>query len=431
MEKVGPVVIVAYYWPPSGGPAVQRWLDLTYEFCSLGVDCTVVIPKRPYYPQLDPSLASSIHPNLNIICVRGWEPLRLFHGLSKGSTRNLSKGLLPKQRTSILYQISAWIRGNVFFPDARIFWSIAVYFKLRRKFQMLTSSTLITTGPPHSLHIIGLWLKKQHREVKWMADLRDPISDLGYLSALPLLGVTKRYHQRFERTILTTASAITTTSFALKDLFQKRYHAGIPIDCIPNGFQGVANPNTSPPKDFILTHVGSLFSHRDSVIIWNALKDLIDCEEGFGSQLQIRFVGEVDSEVMLSLEHRDLLKYCVFEGYKNREQCEQFERDSAILLLLESTLSGYQYAIPGKTFSYLKARRPILAIGPEVWDVKEILGETSGHLVTTADQERTFEFIYDLYRKFKSKQFPVVDTTIDTFSRSNTALMYIDRISKL
>lgn len=431
MEKIGPIIIIAYYWPPSGGPAVQRWLDLSYELCSHGVDCCVVIPAHPYYPQLDPSLTRFVHPNLKIIKVRGWEPLRLFHYLSNGSTNNLSKGLLPKGPTSIVYRISAWIRGNIFIPDARIFWSIAVYAKLKKQFQTPASSTLITTGPPHSVHLVGLWLKKRYSNLKWLVDLRDPIADLGYLSALPLLKRTKRYHQRFERAVLTTASEVITTSFSLKKLFENRYPSVRRLDCIPNGFQGLATPNIAVPKQFTLTHVGSLFSHRNAEIIWKVLKDLTSTVEGFDSQLQIRFVGEVDSEVVQSLEYFGLLGFCLFEGYIDRERCEQFERESAVLLLLESTLSGYEYAIPGKTFSYLKARRPILAIGPQQWDVKEVLGESPDHFVTSVDEIGIFEFINDLYRKFKSNEFPVIEAAIDTYSRSNTARRYLDRISEV
>lgn len=430
MEKPNKIILVTYYWPPAGGPGVQRWLSLINCFQEMGVDCTVIIPEKPFYPQTDKSLVESISINHRVIKVQSIEPLTWINRLSFGKSKNYSKGLISNKQRSWLKKIVFWLRANYFFPDARLYWSKAVIHYLKREID--GPVTLITTGPPHSIHLVGLTLKTLFDRVKWISDLRDPIADLGYLQLLPLTERTKNKHKRFEKAIINQSDAVVTTSFALKKHLSEVYKEyGKKILCITNGYDGNLVDNKLPPEGFYLVHSGSLFSHRNSISLWHTISERIKSNEDWRSHLKIYLVGEVSREVKDTMTSLGLEPFIQYLGYQTKEYCEHLERKAACLLLLESSVSGYNYAIPGKLFNYLKARRPILAIGPKDWDVHEILAGHSFHLVTSDKGSGIGGHLDQLFSSYLLKQDMIVDDDISLFSRSYTAEQYVNLLKVL
>ena len=155
------MLIITYYWPPAGGPGVQRWLKFVKYLPDFGIEPIVYIPENPTYPILDQGLAAHIPPNVTILRKKIFEPYGLASLLGK-SARKISSGIIPSEhKQTLVERLSLWIRGNVFIPDARIFWvgpSVKFLAKYLTQHQI---DTIITTGPPHSLHLIGLRLKQQ------------------------------------------------------------------------------------------------------------------------------------------------------------------------------------------------------------------------------------------------------------------------------
>ena len=422
--------MVSYYWPPSGGPGVQRWLSLAHRIQDLGMDLTVIIPEKPFYPQIDEGLSNSISNKIKVVKVRSVEPLLWINRLSLGKSKNFSKGLISNENSSWLKKLAFWLRANYFFPDARLFWSEAVIKYLKREID--GPITLITTGPPHSTHLVGLRIKGLFEQIKWISDLRDPIADLGYLKLLPLTERTKNRHKRLEKSIISRSDAIVTTSFSLTKHLSERYKEyGEKMKCITNGYDGHLIENNLAPEGFYLVHSGSLFRHRNSLNLWHAISERIKNSKDWRTHLKIFLVGEVSKEVKSTLINLGLEPYVQFLGYQTKEYCEQLERKAACLLLLESSVSGYNYAIPGKLYNYLKARRPILAIGPENWDVHKILDSQISHLVTS-DRELALGTYLDLiFSRYLSNQNMIVNNDISAFSRSFTAEQYVKLIKAL
>ena len=430
MERLNKIILVSYYWPPSGGPGVQRWLSLAHWIQDRGMDLTVIIPEKPFYPQIDEGLFESISNNIKVVKVRSIEPLRWINRLSLGTSKNYSKGLISNENSSWFKKLAFWLRANYFFPDARLFWSKAVIQYLKREIE--GPITLITTGPPHSTHLVGLRLKGLYEQIKWISDLRDPIADLGYLKLLPLTERTKNKHIRLEKSIISQSDAIVTTSFSLTRHLSERYKDyGEKIQCITNGYDGNLNENNSAPEGFYLVHSGSLFTHRNAVNLWHAISKRIKNSKDWRSHLKIYLVGEVAKEVKHTLIHLGLEPYVAFLGYQTKEYCEQLERKAACLLLLESSVSGYHYAIPGKLFNYLKARRPILAIGPDNWDVQKILDSQTLHLVTSDSELMIGPYLDLIFSRYLSNQKMIINNDISAFSRSFTAEQYVKLIKGL
>ncbi|MDP2059152.1 MAG: HAD-IA family hydrolase [Flavobacteriaceae bacterium] len=230
------VLIVTYYWPPAGGPGVQRWLKFVKYLPEFGIEPHVYVPENPNYPIVDETLVSESNPAINIIKHPIFEPYALGKLISKRKTNRISSGIITEKNPSLMEKFLLFIRGNLFIPDARMFWVNPSKRFLKKYIQDHHIDTLITSGPPHSLHLIGLKLKKE-LNIRWIADFRDPWTTISYHSKLRMLQFVQKKHLRMEQEVLQTADEIIVTSRTLQQAYQKITKKSISL--ITNGFDHI------------------------------------------------------------------------------------------------------------------------------------------------------------------------------------------------
>lgn len=411
MQKV---LIITYYWPPAGGPGVQRWLKFVRYLPEFGIEPIVYIPANPHYPIVDPKLTDEVPKGVRIIKHPIREPYRWAALLSKTKTKTLSSGILAVQHPSWVEKLLLWIRGNCFIPDARKFWvkpSVAFLSKIIAKEGI---QTLITTGPPHSLHLIGLKLKKHH-PLRWIADFRDPWTSIGYHSQLRLLRSAQKKHKQLERTVLTQADMIVVTSPTTKKEFAALTRT--PIQVITNGFDGV-RPSVPLETSFTLSHTGSLLTGRNPIVLWKALQALVQQHEAFKNALKIQLAGVVGAEVLHTIEAYGLGSYVQQLGYLTHPQVLEVQQQSQGLLLVEIDSEATRGIIPGKLFEYLQANRPILALGPEGWEAGNIIRTTqSGAVCTSTDVAAVKRVLLKWFRSYQKGTLQSNSRNIEVYHR--------------
>ncbi len=367
------VLVIAYYWPPAGGPGVQRWLKFVKYFRDFGVEPIVYVPENPHYPIVDENLAEEIPEGIQVIKQPIREPYAWASLLSKTKTKTISSGIIQEKRPSLIEKLLLWVRGNLFIPDARKFW-----IKPSVKFLSITIDkegieTIITTGPPHSVHLIGLGLQKK-TGVQWIADFRDPWTSIGYHDKLRLTKKSQRKHKELEKTVLCAADKIVVTSKTTKAEFE-----GItskPIMVITNGYDE-ALASVGQDKSFTISHIGSLLTGRNPKTLWKVLQELLAENEDFKNHLKIQLAGVVGQEVWETMAQFGLDSYVSPLGYLSHSKVLEVQQKSQVLLLLEIDSEETKGIIPGKLFEYLIAKRPILAIGPDGWEAGGIVEATA------------------------------------------------------
>ena len=214
------ILIITYYWPPAGGPGVQRWLKFVKYLPDFGIQPIVYVPENPSYPIIDENLISEVSEKAIIIRQPIFEPYAFAAFFSKNKTKKISSGIIPNsKKQSFLDKMLLWIRGNVFIPDARVLWVKPSVSFLEKYIQENNIETIITSGPPHSLHLIGLELK-QKCTINWLADFRDPWTTIGYHKALKLSSFAAKKHKKLEHKVLNSADVIIVTSETTKTEFQ-------------------------------------------------------------------------------------------------------------------------------------------------------------------------------------------------------------------
>lgn len=395
LQQKQKVLIISYYWPPSGGAGVQRWLKFVKYLRDFGWEPVIYTPENPEYPVSDFSLEKDIPKNLEILRTKVWEPYDLykkFVGLKKADKINTAF-LSEKKKTNLTERIAVWIRGNFFVPDARKFWIKPSVKFLTAYLSKNPVDAIISTGPPHSMHLIAFDLHKK-TGIPWVADFRDPWTGIDFYHELHLTPWADNLHKKLEIKVLKNADRVIVISDGMKKHFEELLKRD--YDVITNGFDEEDYPNRpiEPDEKFSVAHVGSLVKSRNPEVLWEALKDLTQNLPQFAENLEIKLVGKVDFFVTESIRKHGLEKYLRIIPYLDHNKVVDEQHKSHLLLLLINNTPNAEMILTGKLFEYLSSRRPILCIGPENGDAANIIRETgSGKIAGFRDVKKIKEII--------------------------------------
>jgi len=405
---------------------VQRWLKFVKYLPDFDIQPIVYIPENPTYPILDEGLVSEVSDKAIILKKKIFEPYGFASFFSKKKTKKISSGIIPNQKKqSLLEKLFLWIRGNVFIPDARVFWVKPSVLYLEKYIRENGIDTIITSGPPHSLHLIGLALKERAK-THWIADFRDPWTTIGYHNKLKLSKSASKKHKELESIVLNEADQILVTSQTTKKEFEAL--TSKPIEVITNGFD--VEKITKQPLDekFSMAHIGSFLSERNPRILWKCLKEIIKENPDFKKDFELKLIGAVSQEVLDALSEFRLSSYVNNLGYVPHKTAVEHQRKSQVLLLVEINSEDTKSIIPGKLFEYMASERPILAIGPEGSDFASIIKETNTGAFFHYDEfDALKERILAYYTAFKEGNLKTHAVGLQQYSRKSLT----EKLSKI
>jgi len=424
------ILIITYYWPPAGGPGVQRWLKFVKYLPDFGIQPFVYIPENPTYPIVDENLVKEVSDKAIIVKHKIFEPYQLASFFSKNKTKKISSGIIPNQKKqSFMDKTFLWIRGNLFIPDARVFWVKPSVSYLEKYIQENNIDTIITSGPPHSLHLIGLELK-QKLNVKWFADFRDPWTTIGYHKSLRLSDYAAKKHKALEHQVLNSADRIIVTSKTTKTEFEAI--TSKPIAVITNGYDDENVGKQILDTKFSLAHIGSFLSERNPSILWESLVELINEIPDFKSHLEIKLIGAVSQEVLENISQFGLNSYLYNLGYVSHAEAIAHQRKSQVLLLIEINSEDTKSIIPGKLFEYMVSNRPIIAIGPKDSDFAEIITNTNtGVFLDYSEKMRLKSVILDFYNQFLQGKLQSYGVGLQKYSRKSLTGELVELLNKM
>jgi hypothetical protein len=426
--KQNKLLIITYYWPPAGGPGVQRWLKFVKYLPDFSVQPIVYIPENPTYPIVDENLVKEVSGEAIILKHKIFEPYQLASFLSKNKTKKMNSGIIPNQKKqSFLDKVFLWIRGNLLIPDARVFWVEPSVAFLEKYILENNIDTIVTSGPPHSLHLIGLELK-QKMNVKWFADFRDPWTTIGYHKSLLLSNYAVKKHKDLEFKVLNTANTIIVTSNTTKTEFQSI--TSKPIAVITNGYDSENVEEQELDSKFSLAHIGSFLSERNPKLLWETLVELINDIPNFKSHLEIKLIGAVSQEVLDTIAEFDLSWTLNNLGYVSHSEAIAHQRKSQVLLLIEINSEETKSIIPGKLFEYLVSGRPIIAIGPNGSDFAEIITSTNtGVFFDYSEKMKLKAVLLGFYNQFLEGKLQSNGVGLEQYSRKSLTEKLVDLIT--
>ncbi len=401
------MLLITYYWPPSGGAGVQRWLKLTDYLVQLGWEVHVVTvdPKEASYPLIDDSLVSEVNPKVILYKTKTFEILNLYKKINNKKQIPYA-GFANEGKIGLLQNVSRFIRGNFFIPDARVGWNKYALKKAEEIILKEKIKTVVTTSPPHSSQLIGLALKKKF-DIKWVADLRDPWTDIYYYDKMNHTRIAKKIDAGYEKNVLDNADNILVVSDFIKQQFAKKSSNNIAnkITIIPNGFDeknfNKSNLDTFEKNEkFVISYNGTIASNYSIDAFVDGLKKLIKKEGQLNFKLQ--FTGSVDSTTKNKLieTFNDLVK---FNSHVSHLESIEILKKSDLLLLSIPNIKNNEGILTGKLFEYLASQKPILCIGPTNGDAAKIISECyAGATIDNKDFELAYQFLSENYNLWKS-----------------------------
>lgn len=429
------VLIITYYWPPSGGSGVQRWLKMAKYLPENGWQPVIYTTENAEYPIVDHSLEKDVLPETEVIRRPIFEPYsfyKKFLGIKKEET--IKVGFASDTKKSKWKEgLSLWIRGNLFIPDARRFW-------IRPSVKFLTDylkehpvDAIISTGPPHSMHLIAMKLRKE-TGIPWIADFRDPWTEIDYYDELHLTRWADRKHHRLEREVLTKADKVVTIGWECGRGLGRLGNRNVRV--IPNGYDWETDTiQQAVPlsQEFTLTHLGVITPSRNAPQLWEALKELKSEKPDFSKDLKIKLIGQVDQSIVQNLETDGLMDNTEIVPHIPHDEVQQAQQSSQVLLLLINNTPNAKGILTGKLFEYLSSGRPILCIGPEDGDAARILKEThAGQTVSFEDKEKMKEVIKDLYQRYLENDLPDnTSTEVEHYSRRALTEGFANLLNKI
>ncbi len=371
------LLVVTYYWPPSGGVGVSRWLKMTKYLARMGHQITVITPANPSFELRDESLEKDVHSSIKVIRRKIWEPLEIFHFLSGGKNRGkVKQGLvLEDGKKSRVKKLFIWIRGNLFIPDPKIFWVKPTAAFITKYLKKNPHDVIITTGPPHSMHLIGSKVK-QKTGIRWIADFRDPWSDWDVLENLMVSATAIRRHKKFERKVLQKADIVTTVSPSWQEMLSEKISQK-KVELIYNGYdeEDFDRSARQKPDRFLLCHYGILNQLRNPIPFFDAVSQLIDEVPELGDYLFIDLAGPVgESYIQYLNQHPQLSDKYVYTNYIPYEETIRRLQDAALPLVFLNQRENRSGNIPVKFFDYLGLNCKMLVLGSsESSDLAEIV----------------------------------------------------------
>lgn len=400
------VLVLTYYFPPSGGPGVQRILKCVKYLPSFDWTPVVVTVEEGAYPARDSSLATDVPGAAQVHRTSSWDPYHLYARITgRSEDEAVVQGSLEGREKTWKERIARWIRANIVLPDARVGW---VPFAIAKGWRLLTDQSfdaILTTGPPHSTHLAGAalqWLTG----TPWVADFRDPWTDINYYQELPHTRMALLLDAALERLVLRRADAVTTVSPGWRTLLREKMgqKARTPVHVVQNGFdtEDMGRAGVDVDDDvFSITHVGSLYASRNPTALWQAATRLR--EEGAVPDLRIRLVGMVDPNVRKSLRDRGLTEITEFVSYVPHSEAVEYMQRAGLLLLSIESFPADMGMLTGKIYEYLASGRPIVGVGPDHGDAARLLEKTEGGRLFARDDveglSRSVKMHYDAWER--------------------------------
>lgn len=386
------VLIITYYWPPGGGAGVQRWLKMTRYLPEFGFEPVIltVQPEYATYPVTDLSLLNDVPPTLAVHRTKATDYFRMF---SRDKSAVPSAGFAGQGKPSFVEKIARFVRGNFFIPDPRKGWNRFAFEKACDLISSAGITTVITTSPPHSTQLIGLKLKKKYPEIRWIADLRDPWTDIYYYKEFYPTLAARKADRLYEKAVITRADTIISVGKRLSELFSAKYPtAAEKFRVVPNGFDSDDFTGLIPsvPDRFTITYVGTLSQSYNIVALAESLQSLHDSGEDF----VVRFTGMVSDQQKRLLLEKLPAGNLVFNSYCDHSEAVKEMLSASLLLLLIPEHKSSRVILTGKLFEYIATGKPVLCIGPVDGDAADVVNELpNGKAVDYTDSDGITGFI--------------------------------------
>jgi glycosyltransferase involved in cell wall biosynthesis len=442
------VLIITYYWPPAGGSGVQRWLKFTKYLPQYGWEPIIYTPENPELNSVDKELEREVPQSVQVIKRKIIEPYAFYKTLTgKRKDNKIQANIIADNSGSAMQKLSVFIRGNLFIPDPRCWWINPSVKFLKKYLKEHPVDVIVSTGPPHSMHLIAQKVSR-NRGIKWVADFRDPWTQIFYFKHLNLSSYARNKHNKLELSVLKEADSVVVVSPQMKRDFETL--SGREVELITNGYDSADFSNTNSADlnkldsntksslasgKFCLVHTGLMPQNGNPDLLWEVLGERAEGDPLFKKELLIVMMGQTDITVTEEIRKASLTDNFVDFGYVPHNKAIEWQKRADVLLLTLRKEPEAAAIITGKFFEYLASGNPLLAIGPQNGDLGKMLTDAKAGLICDfTDKETMRKAIDSLYANFKErggKKENSLSDSVQRYSRKNLTVSLCTILNRL
>ena len=416
------VIIVSYYWPPSGGSGVQRWMYFAKHLVENGIEPIVVTisPENAAYSTFDESLVKQVEHIETHHTTGGFQILKFYSFLKSGNTKKqIPVGDIGDKKKSKFDKLSAYIRANYFIPDARVGWNKKAIPEIEKIIKKEKIDFIITTGPPHSTHLIGLEIKNKYN-LKWVADFRDPWTEVYYNNLFKRTKRADLKDKSLEKTVLNKADLVLTVGPSMKKMLaDKLPNNESKVHAILNGFdeEKLSFIQGKRYQEFTIAHIGIWTLQQANTEIVSALKQI--ASENKDWQIRFVLVGNIHPEIIQNLQNIPNL-IVDHRGKVSHQDALQEMMNADLLLNCQADIPNSKLIISGKHMEYLATGNNMIVIGNKEGDAAELMkGNEKARMISPKDVEELKNSIIHFYQQ--ERKTPVYNVEMNQYSRKSTA----------
>lgn len=422
MQKL---LLISYYWPPAGGAGVQRWLKFVKYLSTMGFELHVFTVSNPEVPALDHSLLQEVPVSVKLIEQKIWEPFEAYRRFT-GKKDNTSNAFLSEEsrgKRSMAEHMALWVRANMFLPDAKCFWIRPAVRFLKHYLQAEGINTIVSTGPPHSVHLIAYKLKKI-LDIHWLADFRDPWTQIDYMHQLPMLSVVKMWHQKWEKRVVSAADRVVVVSPGMQKYFSALAQGvELKLSLITNGYDSALAKGVALDEAFTIVHAGSINADRTHTAFFKAVQLALQQKANLKNHLRLVWIGKLCYEARQLLEQYNLMPYVDMVGYVPYAQLASRLASARVLYLPLNNTPDATAILTGKFFEYLSAQRPIIAQAPTRGDLATLIAQTqSGYVFEFSEVEALKEQLLLRYAAYTKGNDIWQNKGVEAYSRKHLSV---------
>ena len=380
------ILLITYYWPPSGGPGVQRWLKMTHYLAEMGCEITVltVDPKDAAYPHHDAKLLSDVHPSIEVVRTNAFNPFALTQWGKSKSQKGMANFSSPKDG-GVKFRVMAFLRSHLFIPDPRKGWNRFAIKEARKLLVESAYDVLLTTSPPHSTQLIGLQLKREFG-IRWVSDYRDPWTDIFYYHQLGHSAWSRKLDLRLEQSAISECDGLIAVGHELRNCFAQKYpEQASKMGVVHNGYDerdfGTAKVSREEMlgsnEGLIMAYTGTLSNLYNYEPLFEAVASFLENE----SSARCDIFGRIPGDIAEDLSNQS--KSIFLQGEIRHDEITAKQVAADVLLLLIPDVENAELILTGKIFEYLRSGNPIICLGPRHGEAAKVISE--------CEAGRTFE----------------------------------------
>ena len=421
------VLIISYYWPPTGGSGVQRWVKFAKYLPAEGWQPVIYTPENPEQLAVDPSLEHDVPECAEVIKRHITEPYAMYKKVLRRSGHSkeaVEVNPVNAQNKSALQKMAMWVRGNLFRPDPRCWWIRPSVRFLKKYLKEHPVDLIVSTGPPQSMHMIGMKLAEE-TGLPWIADFRDPWTKIFYFKHLSMTRRTQKWHEKMERRVLDKATRVVAVSPLVQQEFQAMTKT--PVELITNGFdecdfhaERFEMATGGAGQEFSITHTGLFAADGNPTVLWDVLAEKCAADADFKKYLRIKLIGKTDDQIIKAICNAGLEENLMDLGYQHHARAIDEQRKASLLILPLRKEPEYKAVLPGKLFEYLASWRPVLGIGQPDGAMSMIVNSTrTGVVFDWEDKASIARYMDECWEKHLAGRLTVDNADISRFTRRN------------